>query len=93
MFLIHFLKEQAMRKLNLIIKFFKKIVFLLLILFCETSFSHEGHSHGPSVVTSASFDQLGTLLPFGGVLADRFDRKNMMIIGDLGATLTGTKII
>jgi len=61
MFLIHFLKEQAMHKLNLIIKFFKKIIFLLLILFCETSFSHEGHSHGPSVVTSISFDQLGTL--------------------------------
>ena len=61
MFIIHFLKEQAMRKLNLIIKFFKKIVFLLLILFCETSFSHEGHSHGPSVVASVSFDKSGTL--------------------------------
>ena len=50
-----------MRKLNLIIKFFKKIVFLLLILFCETSFSHEGHSHGSSVVASVSFDKSGTL--------------------------------
>ncbi len=61
MFLIHFLKEHAMRKLNLIIKFFKKIIFLLLILFCETSFSHEGHSHGPSVVASVSFDKSGNL--------------------------------
>jgi hypothetical protein len=57
--LIH--KEQAMHKLNSIIKYSEKIIFLLLILFCEMSFSHEGHSHGPSVVTSASFDQLGTL--------------------------------
>ena len=61
MFIIHFLKEQAMRKLNLIIKLIKKIIFLLLIFFCEVSISHEGHSHGPSVVTSASFDHLGTL--------------------------------
>jgi len=61
MFIIHFLKEQAMRKLNSIIKLSEKIIFLLMILFCETSFSHEGHSHGSSVVTSTSFDQLGTL--------------------------------
>lgn len=61
MFIIHFLKEQAMRKLNLIIKFFKKIIFFLLILFSESIFSHEGHSHGPSVVASVAFDQSGTL--------------------------------
>ena len=66
MFIIHFLKEQVMRKLNSIIKFFKKIIFLLLILFCETSFSHEGHSHGPSVVASVSFDKSGTLWRGGG---------------------------
>ena len=54
-------KEQAMHKLNSIIKLLEKIIFLLLILFCEASFSHEGHSHGSSVVTSISFDQSGTL--------------------------------
>lgn len=32
------------------------------------------------------------LLPFGGVLADRFDRKKMMIIGDAGA-ITGLLFI
>ncbi|MCM1564605.1 MAG: MFS transporter, partial [Dehalobacter sp.] len=32
------------------------------------------------------------LLPFGGVMADRFDRKKMMIIGDAGA-ITGLLFI
>ena len=50
-----------MHKLNLITKFSEKIIFLFLIFFCETIFSHESHSHGPSVVTSVSLDQLGTL--------------------------------
>jgi MFS family permease len=27
------------------------------------------------------------LKPFGGILADRYDRRLMMLIGDLGATL------
>ena len=50
-----------MFKLNPIVKFFKKIIFLLVILLCEVSIAHEGHSHGPSVATSVSFDELGTL--------------------------------
>ena len=50
-----------MHKLNSIIKFLEKIIFVSLFFFCEVGFSHEGHSHGPSVVTSISFDQSGTL--------------------------------
>ena len=50
-----------MFKLNPIVKFFKKIIFLLVIILCEVSIAHEGHSHGPSVATSVSFDELGTL--------------------------------
>jgi len=46
-----------------------------------------------SLIILFSFLPSFILHPFGGVLADRFDRKNMMIIGDLGATLTDTKII
>ena len=61
MFLILIHKELVMRKLNLIIKFLEKIIFLLLILFCEISIAHEGHNHGPSVATSVSFDKSGNL--------------------------------
>ncbi len=38
-----------------------------------------------SLIILFSFLPSFILLPFGGVLADRFDRKKMMIIGDLGA--------
>ncbi len=61
MFTIHFLKEQAMPKLNLIINFFYKLLFLILIADLNSAMAHEGHSHGPSVVASISFDESGTL--------------------------------
>ena len=61
MFLIPIHKEQAMLKLNLIIKFTEKIICLLLILFCEICIAHEGHNHGPSVATSVLFDKTGNL--------------------------------
>ncbi len=38
-----------------------------------------------SLVILFAFLPSFVLLPFGGVLADRFDRKKMMIIGDAGA--------
>jgi hypothetical protein len=50
-----------MHKLNSPIKFLKKIIFLLLIIFCEIGNAHEGHNHGPSVAASVSFDKLGNL--------------------------------
>ncbi len=45
-----------------------------------------------SLIILFSFLPLFLLLPFGGVLADRFDRKKMMIIGDAGA-VTGLLFI
>jgi len=45
-----------------------------------------------SLIILFSFLPSFILLPFGGVLADRFDRKKMMIIGDLGA-ITGVLFI
>ncbi len=45
-----------------------------------------------SLIILFSFLPSFFLLPFGGVLADRFDRKKMMIIGDLGA-ITGLVFI
>lgn len=40
-----------------------------------------------SLVVLFSFLPLFLFLPFGGVLADRFDRKKMMIMGDAGAVI------
>lgn len=45
-----------------------------------------------SLIILFSFLPSFILLPFGGVLADRFDRKKMMIIGDAGA-ITGLLFI
>jgi len=45
-----------------------------------------------SLIILFSFLPSLILLPFGGVLADRFDRKKMMIIGDAGA-ITGLLFI
>ena len=45
-----------------------------------------------SLIILFSFLPSFILLPFGGVLADRFDRKKMMIIGDTGA-ITGLLFI
>lgn len=40
-----------------------------------------------SLIILFSFLPSFILLPFGGVLADRFDRKKMMILGDAGAII------
>lgn len=45
-----------------------------------------------SIIILFSFLPSFILLPFGGVLADRFDRKKMMICGDAGA-ITGLLFI
>ncbi|MBC9784065.1 MFS transporter [Heliobacterium chlorum] len=45
-----------------------------------------------SLIILFSFLPSFILLPFGGVLADRFDRKKMMILGDTGA-ITGLLFI
>lgn len=45
-----------------------------------------------SLIILSSFLPSFILLPFGGVLADRFDRQKMMIIGDAGA-ITGLLFI
>ena len=61
MFLILIHKERVMHKSNLIIKFLEKIIFILLIFSCQITIAHEGHSHGPSVAASVSFDKSGNL--------------------------------
>ena len=61
MFLILIHKEPVMHKLNLIIKFLEKIIFILLIFSCQITIAHEGHSYGPSVAASVSFDKSGNL--------------------------------
>lgn len=49
-------------------------------------FQMTGSAASYSLTIFFSFLPSFVLLPFTGVLADRFDRKKLMIIGDLGAT-------
>lgn len=50
------------------------------------AFERTGMATYASLVTLLSFTPSILLSPLGGILADRFDRRVMMIIGDLGST-------